>query len=99
MASRRRQLADSGLRSRRVPARSRVTVRRSEAPLLRSATLSAALRDGRSALTTLEGELEAILRSLRTGTGAPEVSAADRLRGATAAATAAMASLGAFARR
>ena len=99
MASRRRNVAAPGLRSRRVPARSRVTVRRSEAPLMRSATLSAALRDSRAALTSLEGELDAILRSLRGADGAPEPAAADRLRGATRAAAAAVASLGAFGRR
>jgi hypothetical protein len=99
MASRRRSVAAPGLRARRVPARSRVTVRRSEAPLLRSATLSAALRDSRVALSGLEEELDAILRSLRSDCGAPEPSAADRLRGATRAAAAAVASLGAFGRR
>jgi hypothetical protein len=95
----RRRSAAPGLRSRRVPARSRVTVRRSEAPLLRSTTLATALRDSRAALCSLEGELDAILKALRTADGAPETTAADRLRGATRAAAAAMASLGAFGRR
>jgi hypothetical protein len=99
MNRRRRKVAAPGLRSRRVPARSRVTVRRSEAPLLRSTTLATALRDSRTALSNLEGELEAILKSLRSADGAPEMTAADRLRGATRAAEAAMASLGAFGRR
>jgi hypothetical protein len=98
MNQRRRKVAATGLRSRRVPARSRVTVRRSEAPLLRSTTLATALRDSRTALSSLEGELDAILKSLRSA-GAPETTAADRLRGATRAAAAAMASLGAFGRR
>ena len=57
MNQRRRKVAAPGLRSRRVPARSRVTVRRSEAPLLRSTTLATALRDSRAALSSLEGEL------------------------------------------
>jgi hypothetical protein len=99
MNQRRRNVAAPGLRSRRVPARSRVTVRRSEAPLLRSTTLATALRDSRKALCSLEGELEAILKSLRSAGGAPETTAADRLRGATRAAAAAMASLDVFGRR
>ena len=99
MNRRRRKVAAPGLRSRRVPARSRVTVRRSEAPLLRSNTLATALRDSRAALCHLEGELDAILKSLRTAGAAPEMTAADRLRGATRAAEAAMASLGTFGRR
>ena len=44
MTARRRRAAPPGLRAR-VPARSRVTVRRMDAPLLRSTTLGAALRD------------------------------------------------------
>jgi len=99
MNRRRRKVAAPGLRSRRVPARSRVTVRRSEAPLLRSTTLATALRDSRAALSSLEGELDAILKSLRSADGGPQMTAADRLRGATRAAEAAMASLGAFGRR
>ena len=99
MNQRRRKVAAPGLRSRRVPARSRVTVRRSEAPLLRSTTLATALRDSRAALSSLEGELDAILEALRSADGAPEMKAADRLRGATRAAEAAMASLGDFGRR
>ena len=99
MSSRRRSVAAPGRRSRRVPARSRVTVRRSEAPLLRSTSLAVALRDSRTALSSLEGELDALLKTLRSAAGAPGASAADRLRGATRAAAAAVASLGAFARR
>jgi hypothetical protein len=79
-----------------VPARSRVTVRRSEAPLLRSTSLAAALRESRAAISSLEGELEAILETLRSAAGAPPATSADRLRGATRAAAAAIASLGAF---
>jgi hypothetical protein len=82
-----------------VPARSRVTVRRSEAPLLRSTSLAAALRESRAAISSLEGELAAILASLRSAAGTPAAASADRLRGATRAAAAAIASLGAFAPR
>lgn len=99
MDLRRRSGAASGLRARSVPARSRVTLRRSEAPLLRSATLAAALSSSRMAICQLEGELEAILTALRDPTARPDQAAADRLRGAARAADAAIASLGAFARR
>ena len=80
------------LRDRRVPARSRVTVRRGDPPLGRSATL-AALRASRAALSRLEGELGDILSALRDPTARPDAAAADRLRGATAAAQSALASL------
>jgi hypothetical protein len=73
-----------------------VTVRRSEAPLQRSTSLAAALRDSREALGSLQGELDALLRSLRAADEAPTVSAADRLRNAKRAAETAFASLGAF---
>jgi hypothetical protein len=76
-----------------------VTVRRSGAPLVRSASLATALQESHTALTNLEGELDAILKALRSTEGAPPASAADRLRGATRAAATAVASLGAFARR
>lgn len=99
MGLRRRSGAASGLRARSVPARSRVTLRRSEAPLLRSATLAAALSSSRMAICQLEGELEAILTALRDPTARPDEAAADRLRGAAWVADAAIASLGAFARR
>jgi hypothetical protein len=81
-----------------VPARSRVTVRRSEAPLLRSTSLAAALRDSRAAISSLEGQLDELLRSLRSEAG-PTAASADKLRGATRAAAAAIASLGAFGSR
>jgi hypothetical protein len=99
MGPRRRSVAASGLRARSLPARSRVTVRRSEAPLLRSSTLAAALHESRLAVKRLEGELEAILRTLRDPASQPDQTAADRLRGAARAADAAFASLGASARR
>ena len=98
MASRRRRPLAAGPRTRRVPARSRVTVRRSEAPLLRSTSLAAALRESRAAISGLEGQLEEILEALR-GNGAPHAASADKLRGATRAAAAAIASLGAFTAR
>jgi hypothetical protein len=99
MASRRRRPLAAGSRTRRVPARSRVTVRRSEAPLLRSTSLAAALRDSRPAISSLEGQLDEILRALRSSEVAPPAASADKLRGATRAAAAAIASLGAFAPR
>jgi hypothetical protein len=76
-----------------------VTVRRSEAPLQRSSSLAAALRDSREALGSLQGELDALLASLRATDEVPSTSAADRLRTATRAAAAAFASLGPFGRR
>ena len=99
MGLRRRSVAASGLRARTLPARSRVTRRRSEAPLLRTATLVAALSDSRTALCRLTCELEAILTALRDSAVRPDEAAADRLRGAARAADVAFASLGAFARR
>jgi len=86
------------LSARGVPARSRVTVRRSDAPLQRSTTLATALRDSREALGSLQSELDALLASLRAADGAPPASAAERLRTATRAATTAFASLDAFRR-
>ncbi len=98
MAGTRRRVAAPRVRARGVPARSRVTVRRSQAPLQRSTTLATALRDSREALGSLEGELDALLASLRASEDAPPAAAADRLRTATRAAAAAFASLGAFRR-
>ena len=98
MTARRRRAAPPGLRAR-VPARSRVTVRRTDAPLLRSATVSAALRQSRTALSHIEGELESLLAALRDPAARVDAAAADRLRGATAAAGDALASLRALARR
>ena len=65
-----------------MPARSRVTVRRSDAPLPASATLAAALRQSRDALGQLEGELDALLTALRDPGARADAAAADRLRGA-----------------
>jgi hypothetical protein len=96
----RRRVAAPRLPSRGVPARSRVTVRRGGAPLLRSTTLASALQDSREALGSLQGELDALLASLRGADGAPPPStAADRLRVATRVAAAAFASLDPFAGR
>jgi hypothetical protein len=98
MGSSRRRAAAPGIRTR-VPPNSRVTVRRTEAPLLRSASLAAALRQSRVALSALEGELGALLEKLRDPDECPDKAAPDRLRGATLAADAAMASLRGLARR
>ena len=98
MTARRRRAAPPGLRAR-VPARSRVTVRRMDAPLLRSTTLGAALRESRAALGQIEGELESLLAALRDPAARVDAAAADRLRGATVAAGDALASLRALARR
>jgi hypothetical protein len=92
MSSQRRRVAPK-LRGRRVPTRSRVTLRRGEAPLGRSATLADALRDSRAALSRLEGELGDLLSALRDPGGRPDTAAPDRLRGATSAADVAMSSL------
>jgi hypothetical protein len=98
MSSQRRRVVPV-LRARRVPARSRVTVRRADAPLGRSATLAAVLRDSRVALSRLEGELGDLLCALRDAGSCPDPAAPDRLRGATTAADRALASLRALARR
>ncbi|HVV16836.1 MAG TPA: hypothetical protein VHH90_06475 [Polyangia bacterium] len=77
-----------------------MTVRRNGAPLSRSTRLASALQDSREALGSLQGELDALLTSLRASDAdAPPVTAADRLRSATRAATAAFAALGPFGRR
>jgi hypothetical protein len=75
-----------------------VTVRRGEAPLGRSATL-AALCASRAALSRIESELGDLLSALGDSDGRPDVTAADRLRGATAAADAAIACLRGLPRR
>jgi hypothetical protein len=73
-----------------------MTVRRSEAPLVRGSQLAAALRSSREALTDLQGELDALLAAVRGG--APLHDAAARVSGATADAGAALARLGTLAR-
>ena len=83
-----------------MPAKSRVAVRRG-APSLRSnanvreqgGDLAAALRSSREALTDIEGQLDALLASLRDPAAALDKRAPDRLRGATQDAGTALASL------
>ena len=89
----RRRGAPSSSQLRAVPARSRVTVRRG-APAPRQATFAAALRQSRDALGRLEGELEALLATLRDPAGRADAAAADRLRGAIIAAGSAISGLG-----
>jgi hypothetical protein len=75
-----------------VPARSRVTLRRSPAPLARSAPLAAAaLSDSRVALTQLVGQLDTILAKLRDPAASLDRDAPDKLRAAAAAVGAALA--------
>jgi hypothetical protein len=76
-----------------------MTVRRSDAPLVRSSQLADALRTSREALTEVEGQLEALLALLRDPARSPDQVTAERLRGATRRADSAVASLGALARR
>jgi hypothetical protein len=73
-----------------------MTVRRSEAPLVRQGQLAAALRSSREALVDLQGELDALLAAVRGGGSLS--AAADRVSGATADAGAALARLGTLAR-
>jgi hypothetical protein len=96
MRTRRRSSASA--RKRTLPARSRVTVRRAGANLVRS-SLAAALRSSREALVDIEGQLDALLKALREPTPAIDASAPERLRGATRQAGSALASLNALARR
>ena len=55
--------------------------------------LAAALRTSREALTDIEGQLDALLATLRDPTAAVDKRAPDRLRGATQNAGTALASL------
>jgi hypothetical protein len=87
-----------GGRARSVPSRSRMTVRRSEAPFVRGTQLQAALRSSREALTDLEGQLDALLSAVRAPGDSLRV-AAERVSGATLEADAALARLGTLARR
>jgi hypothetical protein len=98
MRTRVRASTEPGRRARSVPARSRMTVRRSEAPLVLTSQLQAALRSSREALTDLEGQLGALLAAVR-GPGAQLRVVADRVSGATLDASAAMERLGTLARR
>lgn len=94
----RKRVRVSSVRGRAVPARSRMTVRRSEAPLVRGSQLAAALRSSREALTDLEGQLDALLAAVRGPAGSLQ-SASDRVTGATREAGAALARLGSLSRR
>jgi hypothetical protein len=75
-----------------------MTVRRSEAPLVRGSQLAGALRSSREALTNLEGQLDALLAAVRGPAGSLR-SAADRVSGATHEAGAALARLDALSRQ
>lgn len=100
MRTRVRASSVPGGRARSVPARSRMTVRRSEAPFVRGTQLQAALRSSREALTDLEGQLDALLSAVRApGVGAGLRAAAARVSGATLEADGALARLGTLARR
>ena len=70
-----------------------MTVRRRPAPLQRSGNLVAALQSSRQALSVIQGQLDALLAALRDPAGVVDAEAADRLRGATARASAAVAAL------
>ena len=94
----RKRVRVSTVRGRAVPARSRMTVRRSEAPLVRGSQLAAALRSSREALTDLESQLDALLAAVRGPAGSLK-SASDRVSGATREAGAALARLGSLSRR
>jgi hypothetical protein len=100
MRQRVRTANEPGTRARAVPARSRMSVRRgSQAPLVRSSQLAAALRTSREALTDLQGQLDTLLAALRDSSAAPEAGLADRLHGTTCRAGAAIAELGTLARQ
>src|SRR5436190_13048045 len=97
-----RRRSASPVRTRAIPARSRMTVARKAeaAPLVRQSQLVAALRSSREALSAVEGQLEALLATLRDPGGAtPDAAVADRLQGATRRAGSALASLGVLAQR
>jgi|SRR5882672_101607 len=82
----------TGGRARAVPARSRMTIRRSEAPFLRGGPLAAELRASREALTRLQSDLDGLLAAVRDPKVSPRV-AAERVSHATADASAALARL------
>ena len=85
----------------RLPARSRMTVRRSEAPLVRGSKLATALRSSREALLDLEGQLDALLTAVRGPLDALDAlqATSERVSGATRVADAALGRLGTLARR
>ena len=98
MRARVRASSVPGGRARSVPARSRMTVRRSEAPFVRGNQLAAELRSSREALTALQGHLDKLLAAVRDP-GASLQAAADRVSHATADAGEALARLGPLPRR
>jgi hypothetical protein len=85
-------------RARAVPTRSRLTVRRSEAPMVRAEPLAAALRSSREALAEVEARLDGLLAALR-GPSEGLRAAAMCVSGATTDAGVALARLGTLARR
>ena len=101
MRSRRRAPSGAGGRLRAVPVRSRMTVRRRRGggPLPRITQLAAALRSSREAICDLEGQLDALLATLRDPASTPDAAAAERLHGAARQAGSALASLRALAQR
>lgn len=99
MRARTRSLSRGSGGARGVPARSRIAVRRSEAPLVRTGQLVAALRSSREALTDIEGQLDALLAALRNPAAPPDAAAAERLVGAARQAGSAVAALRPLARR
>jgi hypothetical protein len=99
MRLRRRSADGFGTRTRAIPARSRMTIRRHAAPLTRSGQLAEALRSSREALSDLQGQLDALLAALRDPDAPIDASAVDRLRGASHQAGVAVAALSAPARR
>ena len=92
MASRRGRVAPA-VRVHAVPARSRVTVKRSQAPLSRTGNLAAALRASKAALTAIEGQLAELLATLQDPNGCPDLAAVDWLRRAASSAAESIASL------
>ena len=81
-------------RARALPVRSRVTVRRTGANLVRTTQLAAALHDSRTALADIESQLDALLAMVRDPAAAPDAAAPDRLRRAARQVGSALAALG-----
>jgi hypothetical protein len=97
MRARVRASSVPGGRARSVPARSRMIVRRSEAPFVRGDQLAAELRSSREALAALQGHLDKLLAAVRDPDASLQA-AADRVSHATADASKALARLGPLAR-
>jgi hypothetical protein len=75
-----------------------VRPRRGAGSLPRTTQLAAVLRSSREAICDLEGQLDALLMTLRDPASAPDAGAAERLHGAARQAGSALASLRALAR-